>query len=1093
MSKLGEILVPGKGPQNAKIMLLGEAAGENEERLLEPFVGKAGQYLDQFILRKVPLQRDNAYITNAVPYRCTDKKGENSAPTIVQIRANRGFVESEIEKVKPRVIVAMGNTALHSLLPIYTGDSEEDEKKATKVTGITKWQGKQIWHKGYGCWVIPTFHPSSLMRDFYGERGSRENPGGVTWRTRLTIADFKLAVRLASRKPAPIEYPVSVTITKVNGAEKILQEALQKEMVAFDTESASLDRHSTFLGFSLCWDGRKGYYIPARFLKESARLNNLLSQFLKSQKVVKLVHNGAHDDNFLQAHRYPAMANWLDTMLAASLVDENFSKGLKPLTWRWLNFGGYDTELEEYKRVNKVKEYSEIPEPILAEYAGYDPVATFQLWEKFKPILETEKTLDLFYKIQMPTRFVLNKIQVNGFKVDTKRLEKVNSQCDTAIGKLEEKVYKEAGHDFNIRSTKQLQEVLYKEMGLRGPRETKTGFSCDEAALEVLSKQDGGKIAQYLLDIRYVHTIQDHFLSKILLLIDDDGRIRAKYNSVGTVTGRTSCIAVGTEITTKRGLVPIEAIQAGDMVLTHRGRYRRVTRLLDQGKKEAYRLTTTTYRDILCTKDHLFLSREGWQQAMEVKEVYCVGITDNDGGWGVCEESSGYVPLRSIKARSYRYRQGPWNHLSECSSGDFKEPFGGNLSSRESHSLFQVEDRCQKSNEGYGRRKAPTMEGCPLGQGRLSGAESRWARLPLPPCCSCEDVGCPRVSTSEDPGGASYRWGSTKQHNVQLSGVHEKWAPKFTPKMAATASFTTVGKVQVYDLVVEEDHSFIANGFIVHNCSDPPLHNIPRDKLIRTLFIPSEGRVLVVTDIKSAELRALAAYCGDKNLLRAFAEGRDLHVETYRLMFGKPEGYVPTDEERQIGKTINFALVYKETVWGLARQLKCSVPQAQTYLDIYFRKFPLVKKFMDKTTSFCHENGYVVSLLGRRRHLPEIISDHPKIFEHAERQIVNSPVQGLANDITNIGMIRLDSWYTKSKMQALLVHNVHDSIITDAPEEEQEKVKEMNYRAIRMGAPGVKVNFDCDVEIETAWGQHKKDSKLQECFVRAGILKGKVT
>lgn len=809
MAKIGGILVPAEGPLDARIMLLGEAAGETEEKERRPFVGKAGNYLDRFILRKVPMHREGVRIANAVPYRCVDNKGKNAQPTIAQIRAHRAYVEEEIANTHPRVVLALGNTALHSLLPIYNGDEEEDEKKSTGVSGIGKWAGKVIWHRALGCWVIPTFHPSGLMREFYGD-GTRQNRGGVLWKTSATIQHFKEAVRL-SKHPFPKQvYPKGIVVETEKAAIAVLREMLKSPVVAADIETGSLARTSRFLGFSVANDGLVGYYVKRDLLTKPVLA--LFGELLASQKVTKLFHNGAFDGTYLELNGLPRLVNWLDTMLAASLVDENFPKGLKPLTWRYSNFGGYDQELEDYKRRDKIKSYEEIPDEILGPYGALDAPATFQLWEKFKPILEEEGTLEFFYKLMMPTRYVLNKVQANGFRVDKQKIDAILEMGEKAIVRLQEKIYEEAGGEFNARSTKQLQKVLFEEIGLRPVKKTATGYSCDEESLEALAKQKGGDIARYLLDIRYIHTVQDHFLLKVRQAIGKDERVRARYNSVGTVTGRTSV-------------------------------------------------------------------------------------------------------------------------------------------------------------------------------------------------------------------------------------------------------------------------------------SDPPLHGVFRDRLVRTIFVPSPGKVLVVTDIKSAELRALAAYCRDPNLLRAFDEDRDLHVETYKLMFNKAADYVPTDEERQIGKTINFALIYRETVYGLAHQLGISVEQADAYLRLYFKKFPRVKRYMDETIAFCKEYGFVETLLGRRRHIPEANSDDPRVLSHAERQMINSRVQGLANDVTNIAMIRLDAWYARQNLDAILVHNVHDSIITEASEEDAPQVVELNKASIQMGVEGVDVKFDCDVDIERAWGEHKKDSKLEECFIRAGIIK----
>lgn len=809
MAKLSDRLVRPRGNLRADILCVGEAPGEEEDRLQKVFVGKAGRFLEKFLFRGsgIDIQED-VYLANAIPYRpYNPRTGANAKPSIAQVREYRGQIEDIIADMKPKVIVAMGNVALHSIVPIYKSKPGRDEKKSSGLTGIQKWRGKVLWHREYDCYVVPMMHPSAIMREYYDM--------GSEFRLMQGIADLETALKYANKKRPEMTYPTSCYIKSPKEAYDILQMVKKEKTTSLDLETEGFHpKVDPILGASFCTDSKTGYYIDWKAIHNVQKNSLLFSQLLSDPEIEFIFHNGAFDQKFLYFAGYPLPVSYFDTMISCHLCDENFSVGLKPNTWRYLNFGGYDQALDEYIRINKITNYKDIPDAILTEYGGFDAVSTRQLFDILSEKMKVEKVAPLFRKVSIPVRTVMTEAEITGFRVDTDRAHRLNTACDKAVAILTERAYTIAGREFNINSSVQVSKILFKDLGLQPLKKTKSGWSTDKETLKAVANQDGGDIAKYLHEIKYIHQKQTTFIKPVLTRFWDDGRIHTRYNTTGTDTGRTSC-------------------------------------------------------------------------------------------------------------------------------------------------------------------------------------------------------------------------------------------------------------------------------------SDPGIHNIPRDRLIRSLYISSEGCNLVDADIKSAELRMLAAYSGDPFLITAFNEGRDLHTEVFKLMFNKSSDYVPTDEERSIAKAINFGLVYGRGPKSLAETLNIDKNTAKEYIDLYFQRLPLAKKFLTKNIKIAHQRGYVTSIFGRRRRLELINYDDYEIVSRCERQGNNSVVQSGAADYTYIGLIRVSHELHRRglyDLQNRIVHTVHDCVIVDSPEKYNDEVKSIIIEAFEKPVSVVPVKMAIDVNIEKRWGE-KNESKLYNILIDCGVVK----
>ncbi len=219
--------------------------------------------------------------------------------------------------------------------------------------------------------------------------------------------------------------------------------------------------------------------------------------------------------------------------------------------------------------------------------------------------------------------------------------------------------------------------------------------------------------------------------------------------------------------------------------------------------------------------------------------------------------------------------------------------------------------------------------------------------------------------------------------------------------------------------------------------SDPNLQNIPirtdEGRRIRQAFIAPPGCLLLAADYSQIELRIMAHLSGDEGLLAAFAEDRDVHQATAAEVFGMaPEAVTP--DQRRSAKAINFGLIYGMSAFGLARQLGISREEAQSYVNLYFARYPGVKDYMDRTRVQAREQGYVETVFGRRLYLPEIRSRQQARRQYAERSAINAPMQGTAADIIKRAMITVDGWLADSGTGARLIMQVHDELVLEVPE-----------------------------------------------------------
>jgi DNA polymerase I len=257
--------------------------------------------------------------------------------------------------------------------------------------------------------------------------------------------------------------------------------------------------------------------------------------------------------------------------------------------------------------------------------------------------------------------------------------------------------------------------------------------------------------------------------------------------------------------------------------------------------------------------------------------------------------------------------------------------------------------------------------------------------------------------------------------------------------------------------------------------SEPNLQNIPirskEGKRIREAFIPDSGCVLMSADYSQIELRVIAHLAGDETMIKIFNEGRDIHSETAAAVYGVSEDSV-TPEIRRVAKIINFGIIYGVSAHGLKQQTGMTREEGKNLIEKYFTVHPKIKKYTEEMVTQAHELGYVETLFGRRRYLPEIKSSNFAVRGAAERMAINMPVQGTAADLMKLAMIDINATLNDICPSAKILLQVHDEIVLEVPEKEAQKVaqfiKEKMDNVVHLSVP---------IETAVHWGQNWEAAK----------------
>ena len=254
--------------------------------------------------------------------------------------------------------------------------------------------------------------------------------------------------------------------------------------------------------------------------------------------------------------------------------------------------------------------------------------------------------------------------------------------------------------------------------------------------------------------------------------------------------------------------------------------------------------------------------------------------------------------------------------------------------------------------------------------------------------------------------------------------------------------------------------------------NNPNLQNIPirsaKGREIRKSFVSrGEGFQLMAADYSQIELRIIAALSEDANMIEAFRSGQDIHAATAAKVFHVPLEEV-TRDQRSSAKAVNFGIIYGQSAFGLAQNLNISRKEAKEIIDSYFEQYPTIKSYMDDAVKKARENGYVETIMKRRRYLKDINSANAVVRGFAERNAVNAPIQGSAADVIKLAMIGVHSAMEEANMKSKMLLQVHDELVFDVHESEKEQLKELVKHEMETAVEMI-VPLDVEMEIADNW------------------------
>jgi DNA polymerase-1 len=258
--------------------------------------------------------------------------------------------------------------------------------------------------------------------------------------------------------------------------------------------------------------------------------------------------------------------------------------------------------------------------------------------------------------------------------------------------------------------------------------------------------------------------------------------------------------------------------------------------------------------------------------------------------------------------------------------------------------------------------------------------------------------------------------------------------------------------------------------------SNPNLQNIPirteQGRRVRNGFIAAKGKVLLSVDYSQIELRIVAHMAKDEAMLEAFRAGQDIHATTAAAIYGIPLEQV-SKEMRRHAKAINFGLIYGMSAFGLTRSTELTLAESQDFVEAYFKQFPGVKKYLDGIRELARQQGYVETMLGRRRYFPALKSGtNYALKNREEREAINSPIQGTAADIMKIAMLHIPPALKSAGLGAQMLLQVHDELVLEVPKEQLEKTVKVARETMESASP-LDIPLLTEARSGLNWGEMK--------------------
>lgn len=849
-----------------------------------------------------------------------------------------------------------------------------------------------------------------------------------------------------------------------------------------DIETTGLNRYKdkiTFIGVGLAED--VGQPIHKKFVynwqdeKAHERFYNLCNN-LRKRKVRTVFQNGKFDTLFIEQHTGIRLPIHEDVMLMATAYDLAAEHGLKAMAKRYLGVPDWD--------ISKKKKLSGDPDEVVP-YLEKDVLYTWDLFCFFMKRMNGQQD-KIYRQLLRPAYLMYRNVERNGAYIDVKGLSSVREKYK----RIEEEKLDalNSRYKINWNSSGQVAKVLFEDEGLPVYKKSaKTGKpSADAEVLKKLASK-GHQIPQLLLEYKAANTLNKMFLCRWEDDLAPDRRIHSTYSMTNVVTGRTSCLIGETQIMVPSGYKPIKDITIGELVYCFDGDRPTLSKVAWSGctgvRSDLYRVYYNTQgehseQSITLTGDHLVKLTTGefvradslaiGDRVMAIHRgvkdgrhvLYFTGNTCQRENIFVFSELNGYTPEHV-------------HHLDGDKLNDVPENLIG-MTAKE-HTSYHAK---QLPNEEYARRakfshndnwRSATAK---ANEERLKKSMTKQELIDL--LMRYNGAKAAAKAIGRDP---SYIWNRMAYYGVKYDG---RKSPKARLQLTYNHYITRVEKLNVslpvYDLTVEKTHNFIAGELCVHNCQNPNLQQVPRNKDVRGLFIAPKGRVFFEADYSQLELRIAADYANEKTMIEIYRTGGDIHTETARLMTG---GREPTKEERSKAKAVNFGFLYGMQAKKFVSYAYNSYntvftnAEAEQFRALFFAKYSRLLPWHKEMEEMCEALGGVANKFGRFRKLPNIYSQQKFERLSAVRRAINTPVQGTGSDLLISAATQLMKEHSKNGLT--IVGTVHDSILGEFWAEDEEwmvpEIKRIMAHPAIMDEFGVtlKVPLEADVGIGP-WG-----------------------
>lgn len=627
--------------------------------------------------------------------------------------------------------------------------------------------------------------------------------------------------------------------------------------------------------------------------------------------------------------------------------------------------------------------------------------------------------------------------------------------------------------DFNPDSGKQMAELLFNTLEIGKGKKLKTtksgAVAVDKEQLENLKSEH--PIVQEILDYRGLVKLKGTYVDKLpriarfhprgpdcpacgLAHNADTQRVHTQILATRTGTGRLACVASWTPVITSNGATRIEDLSVGAQVWTHKARWRSVTAKYLKGVDRMYHVRFSNGEVLTCTADHKLLLF-----VHECEQVVGKELRQSEASAG----SVSYSGSPNHGSNS----GGHGDNGSECWVGSEELSATSRIQSSFCDSLLQIQAGREEPTVRYSGRSTSEMDWSGGRWVRVFDLLEGWEKAICPPDSNGDRAGS--IGFARGVRCASYRRGHKEQRSGQPGVGNEVRSPEDSYTTGGFA-FTSIeeinfaGSLEVYDISVEEDESYLACGVFSHNSKNPNQQNIPaRSELgrkVRAGFIPSPGTKLVANDFSQIELRMLAHIADETTMLEVYRQDGDIHNRTACGAFGIEPHEVQKLLHRPPSKIGNFSIVYQVSPEGFLTQLRLAflrdmglaVPSWVTldwvkwFIGQWHKTYYKVQSFTDSQTYNAHRYGIVWTLAGRVRRIPEVRSVHKRIQQAGIRQAGNVKDQGSCADLMRLAMAAVDDRCEQIRAGgywAWPLLTVHDELILEVEEDAAEAVQSM--------------------------------------------------